>query len=73
MTNRFKQTESWGDRLEFAFVQCVRFTERYDPWLALVWCCEEFGSATGERWAFQDGLFFFRDPDDAFAFKLRWC
>lgn len=36
------------------------------------WCAEQFGDR-GLRWVDSAGHFWFRDAEDAFAFKMRWC
>lgn len=42
---------------------------------ALWWCSDEFGEChRGERWTYStEGDFAFRDENDAFAFRMRWC
>jgi hypothetical protein len=39
-----------------------------------VWCRERFGDpAHGGRYDWNHGTFFFRDENDAFEFRMRWC
>lgn len=40
------------------------------------WCTEQFGpkgQVMASRWFGVQGDYWFRDMNDAFAFKLRWC
>lgn len=41
----------------------------------LRWCISQFGPPGQSRWSMSrgGGCLFFRYPNDAFAFKLRWC
>ncbi len=46
------------------------FIETYE------WCVERFGNPNERmngRWDSSGGYFFFRDVEDAFQFRLRWC
>lgn len=43
----------------------------------LFWCDDNFGcpvqAMTGSRWYALSAIIYFRDDDDAFAFRMRWC
>ncbi|RYD83844.1 MAG: hypothetical protein EOP84_07170 [Verrucomicrobiaceae bacterium] len=67
-----------------AFVLNVENSNNDARVLAMVelrcWCASEFGPMGGsqnpephERWCGLGTLILFRDPDDAFVFKMRWC
>ncbi|RYE98219.1 MAG: hypothetical protein EOO77_37635 [Oxalobacteraceae bacterium] len=36
------------------------------------WCIDGFGQP-GQRWQTSAGFIYFSCPDDAFAFRMRWC
>lgn len=65
-----------GHRYRFAVLDTVTCGNHQQ---ILEWCSEHFGppgpKPLGSRWMMAgDGFFFyFRDEDDAFAFRMRWC
>jgi hypothetical protein len=44
--------------------------------IIMQWCAEQFGlqdQVMASRWFGTGGDYWFRDMEDAFAFRMRWC
>jgi hypothetical protein len=70
-----EEPDPGGHRYRFEPADDVREAE-VDSDALHAWCTQEFGDRggpSGSRWYAGRVIFWFRDEQDAFVFRLRWC